>query len=205
MAADEEKKLVVGDAVFPTAGVRVHAPTIPAPSSTPPAPSPPLQPDLNVGASCDEAEDEEDEYEGSDSEAAHRHRYRNSEPNLYMQSAMEKARALQESYDRVVGHFDVSAEDRSDIHVVSDAEGEKLFRVPPSQRRRTGDNLTQKSQFQEASRQVLWNETLASEYGARNCMGAIPPSMPTPTPIGSHYTPMPWVAPSPWQPGARML
>ena len=61
MAAEEDSPpMVAGDAGFPTAGVRVHTPTIPAPSSTPLPPSPPLQPDLNVGASCDEAEDEED-------------------------------------------------------------------------------------------------------------------------------------------------
>ena len=148
-----------GDAATPTAGVRVHTPTIPgfvaaptadfAPSSTPLSPSPPLQPYLNVGAtvtlSGDEDEDEEDEDEGSDSEAAHRHRYRNSEPSLYMQSALEKARAHQDGYDRLGGHFDVSAEDRRDIHVVSDMEGEEMFRVPPSQRCRTGENPSHES------------------------------------------------------------
>ena len=204
------------DAAAPTVGVRVHIPTIPgcaaggaakfAPSSTPFSLSPPLQPDLNVGAtvtlSGDEDEDEEDkeEDEGSDSEAAHRHCYRNSEPSLYMQSALEKARVHQEGYDRLGGHFNVSAEDRSDIHVVSDMEGEEMFRVPPSQRRRTGENPSH-----EASKQVLWNETLASEYASRNCFDAIPPSMPIPPPIGSHYTHMPWAAPSPWQPGARVM
>lgn len=158
-----------------------------------------------MGLSGDEDEDEEDEDEGSDSEAAHRHRYCNSEPNLYMQSALEKARAHQDSYDRLGGHFDVSAEDRSDIHVVSDTEGEEMFRVPPSQRRRTGENPNHEAQFLEASKQVLWNETLASEYASRNCFAAIPPSMPIPPPIGSHYTHMPWATPSPWQPGARVL
>jgi hypothetical protein len=96
--------MVAGDAAVPTAGVRVHTPTIPgcaaaptahfAPSSTPLSPSPPLQPDLNVGAtvglSSDEDEDEEDEDEGSDSEATHRHCYRNSEPSLYMQRHWRK-------------------------------------------------------------------------------------------------------------------
>jgi hypothetical protein len=216
---EDSTSMVAGDAAAPTAGVRVYTPTIPrcaaaptahfAPSSTPLSPSPPLQPDLNVGAtvglSNDEDEDEEDEDEGSDSEAAHRHRYHNSESNLYMQSALKKARAHQDSYDRLGGHFDVSAEDLSDIHVVSDTEGEEMFRVPPSQRRRTGENPNHEAQFLEASKQVLWNETLDSEYASRNCFAAIPPSMPIPPPIGSHYTHMPWAAPSPWQPGARVL
>ena len=172
MAAEEDSPLIVADDVAAsTAGVRVHTPTIHgciaaptahfAPSSTPLSPSPPLQPDLNVGAtmglSGDEDEDEEDEDEdkGSDSEAAHRHGYRNFEPNLYMQSALEKARAHQDIYNRLGGHFDVSAEDRSDIHVVSDTEGEEMFRVPPSQRRRTGDNPNHEAQFLEASKHVL--------------------------------------------------
>ena len=200
----------------PTAGVRVHTPAIPeaaaaptaAPSSTPLSPSPPLQPDLNVGAtvtlSGDEDEDEEDD-EGSDGEAAHRRRYRDGEPSLYMQGARDKARAHQQQFDSLGGHFDVSAEDRSDIHVVSDTEGEDMFRVPPSQRRRTGDNHSQDAQFLQASNQVLWNETLASDYASRNSFGAIHPSLPIPPAIGSIYTHMPWAAPSPWQPGARVL
>jgi hypothetical protein len=57
-----------------------------------------------------------------------------------MQSALEKTRAHQDNYDRLGGHFDVSAEDRSDIHVISDTEGEEKFRVSPSQRRCTGEN-----------------------------------------------------------------
>ena len=158
-----------------------------------------------MGLSSDEDEDEDDEDEGSDSEAVHRHRYRNSEPNLYMQSALEKATAHQDSYDRLGGHFGVSAEDRSDIHIISDTEGEEMFRVPPSQYRRTGENPNHEAQFLEASKQVLWNETLASEYASRNCFVAIPPSMPIPPPIGSHYTHMPWAAPSPSQPRARVL
>ena len=83
-----------------------------------------------------------------------------------MQSALEKAKAHQDSYDRLGGHFDVSAEDRSDIHVVSDTEGEEMFRLPPSQRRLTGENPNHEAQFLEASKQVLWNETLASEYAS---------------------------------------
>ena len=203
MAAEvDDPPMVAGDAIFPSAGVRLHTPIIPAPSSTPLSPTPPLHPDLNV---ADKAEDEEDEDDGSDGEAAHRHRYRNNEPNIYMNKALEKARALQDSFDSLGGHFDVSAEDRSDTHVVSDTEGEELFRVPPSQRRRTGDAPNHESQFLETSKQVLWNETLASEYASRNYFSQIPPSMPIPPPIGSHYTPLPWGAPSPWQPGARVL
>ena len=214
MAAEEDSSNA-GDVVAPNAGVRVHTCTIPgcaaaptdlfAPSSTPLSPSPPLQPNLNVGATVGLEGDDDEDQEDSDSEAAHRNRYRNSEPSLYMQSAQLKARAHQRSYDSLGGHFDVSAEDRSDIHVVSDMEGEEMCRVPPSQRRRTSEYPNGEVQFREASKQVLWNETLASEYATRNCFPAIPPSMPIPPPIGSHYQNIPWAAPSPWQLGARVL
>ena len=98
--AEEDSPMVAGEGFAPTAGVRVHTTTSTplSPSSTPLDPLPPLQPDLNVGAG-DEDEDEEDE--DSDSEAAHRHRYRNSEPSIYMQTALEKARAHHDSYDRL--------------------------------------------------------------------------------------------------------
>ena len=44
------------------------------------------------------------------------------------------------NYDRLGGHFDISTEDGSDIHVGYKMEWENMFHLPPLQRRRIGDH-----------------------------------------------------------------